>query len=81
MSRLFNFSAGPAVLPGTPAMFVIGEGLAAASAFMTPISPINALVATAGNYGFGDFVRFGLPLTLLTMGVSVPLVAWLLPLY
>jgi di/tricarboxylate transporter len=69
------------VLPGTPAMFVIGEGLAAASAFMTPISPINASVATAGNYGFGDFVRFGLPLTLLTMGVSVPLVAWLLPLY
>ena len=81
MSRLFNFSAGPAMLPGTPAMFVIGEGLAAASAFMTPISPINASVATAGNCGFGDFVRFGLPLTLLTMGVSVPLVAWLLPLY
>ena len=32
---------------------------------MTPISPINTLVATAGNYGFADFIRIGLPLTLI----------------
>jgi di/tricarboxylate transporter len=55
--------------------------LAASSAFMTPISPINTLVATAGNYTFADFIRIGLPLTLLVMIMSVLLVPWLLPLY
>jgi di/tricarboxylate transporter len=55
--------------------------LAASSAFMTPISPINTLVATAGNYTFGDFIRIGFPFTLIVMAASVILVPWLLPLY
>jgi di/tricarboxylate transporter len=54
--------------------------LAASSAFMTPISPVNALVATAGNYDFADFVRIGLPFTLIAMAVSLLLVPLLLPL-
>jgi di/tricarboxylate transporter len=53
--------------------------LAAACAFMTPISPVNALVTTAGNYRFIDFVRIGLPLTVLVMAIAVFLVPWLLP--
>ena len=53
----------------------------ASSAFMTPISPVNTLVTTAGNYGFMDFVRFGLPMTLIVMVVGVLLVPWVLPLY
>jgi di/tricarboxylate transporter len=55
--------------------------LGASSAFMTPISPINMLVTTAGNYSFGDFIRAELPLTLIVGAVSVVLVPWLLPLW
>jgi di/tricarboxylate transporter len=47
---------------------------------MTPISsPVNTLVSTAGNYGFGDFVKIGLPLAVMVGAVSVLLVPWLLP--
>jgi di/tricarboxylate transporter len=68
-------------LGASPYPFAMTVALAASAAFMTPISPVNGLVATPGNYGFGDFIRFGLPLTLLTLGVAVILVPWLLPLY
>ncbi len=55
--------------------------LAASTAFMTPISsPVNTLVVAPGNYTFGDFVRIGVPLTLIVMVVSVALVSWLMPL-
>ncbi len=68
-------------LDASPYPFAMIIALAASSAFMTPISPINQLVATAGNYRFVDFLRIGLPLTLIVMAVSVLLVSWLLPLY
>lgn len=68
-------------LQASPYPFAMIIALGASSAFMTPISPINTLVTTAGNYGFVDFIRVGLPLTLIVMGVSVLLVPWLLPLY
>jgi di/tricarboxylate transporter len=68
-------------LGASPYPFAMIIALAASSAFMTPISPINTLVATAGNYTFADFIRIGLPLTLLVMIMSVLLVPWLLPLY
>jgi di/tricarboxylate transporter len=67
-------------LGASPYPFAMIIALAASSAFMTPISPINTLVATAGNYTFADFIRIGLPLTLLVMIISVLLVPWLLPL-
>jgi di/tricarboxylate transporter len=35
---------------------------------------------TPGNYTFGDFVRVGVPFSLLVLVVSVILVPWLLPL-
>jgi di/tricarboxylate transporter len=54
--------------------------LAAACAFMTPISPVNTLVPTAGNDRFVDFIRVGLPLTLIVMALSVGLVPRRLPL-
>jgi di/tricarboxylate transporter len=63
-------------LQASPYPFAMIIALAASSAFMTPISPINALVATAGNYGFADFLRIGLPLTLIVMAVSVIMVPW-----
>jgi len=67
-------------MQASPYPFAMIIALGASSAFMTPISPINTLVTTAGNYSFADFIRLGLPLTLIVGVVSVLLVPWLLPL-
>jgi di/tricarboxylate transporter len=65
----------------SPYPFAMTVALAASAAFMTPISsPVNTLVVGPGNYGFGDFVRVGVPFTLLVLVVTVVLVPWLLPL-
>jgi di/tricarboxylate transporter len=67
-------------LQASPYPFAMIIALAASTAFMSPISPINTMVATAGNYSFGDFVRVGLPLTLIVLGLSVVLVPLAFPL-
>jgi di/tricarboxylate transporter len=67
-------------LHASPYPFAMIVALASSTAFMTPISsPVNTLVATTGNYSFGDFFRIGTPLALGVMAVSVLIVPWLLP--
>ena len=69
-------------LHASPYPFAMIVALAASTAFMTPISsPVNTLVVAPGNYGFGDFVKVGVPFSLVVMAVSVLLVPWLLPLH
>ena len=71
-----------AIFSASPYPFAMIVALAASSAFMTPISsPVNTLVVGPGNYAFGDFVRVGVPFTLVVLVVSVLLVPWLLPLF
>ncbi len=68
-------------LGASPYPFAMIVALAASAAFMTPISsPVNTLVLGPGQYRFADFVRVGVPFTLLVMLVSVLLVPWLFPL-
>ena len=68
-------------LGASPYPFAMIVALAASAAFMTPISsPVNTLVLGPGQYRFGDFVRVGVPFTVLVMLVSVTLVPWLFPL-
>ncbi len=68
-------------LNASPYPFAMTVALAASAAFMTPVSsPVNTLVVGPGNYAFGDFVRIGVPFTLVVLVVSVILVPWLLPL-
>lgn len=68
-------------LQASPLPFAMIVALAASAAFMTPISsPVNTLVVAPGNYRFGDFVRLGVPLTIVVMIVSVILVPLILPL-
>jgi di/tricarboxylate transporter len=68
-------------LKASPYPFAMIVALAASTAFMTPVSsPVNTLVVTPGDYTFGDFVRVGVPFSLIVLGVSVLLVPWLLPL-
>jgi di/tricarboxylate transporter len=64
----------------SPYPFAMIVALAASAAFMTPVSsPVNSLVVTPGGYRFGDFVKIGVPLTLIVMAISVLLVPALLP--
>ncbi len=65
----------------SPFPFAMIIALGASSAFTTPVSPVNTLVTTAGNYRLTDFIRIGLPLTFIVAALSVVLVTWLLPLY
>ena len=60
--------------------FAMTVALAASSAFMTPVSsPVNTLVVVPGNYRFLDFVKIGVPLTVLVMITAVVLVPLVFP--
>ena len=68
-------------LGASPYPFAMIVALAASTAFMTPVSsPVNTLVVAPGHYAFSDFVRIGVPFSLIVLIVSVILVPWLLPL-
>jgi di/tricarboxylate transporter len=67
-------------LQASPYPFAMTVALASSAAFMTPVSsPVNTLVVGPGNYRFMDFVRVGVPLTILTLATTIALVPWLLP--
>ncbi|NBA32586.1 SLC13 family permease, partial [Aeromonas caviae] len=77
-----SFSGGlPAHQMGvSPYPFAMTIAIAASAAFMTPVSsPVNTLVLGPGNYKFMDFVRIGVPFTLLVMVVSVIAIPWFFP--
>lgn len=60
--------------------FAMTVAIAASSAFMTPVSsPVNTLVVVPGGYRFVDFVKVGIPLTLLVMVTTVLIVPWVFP--
>jgi di/tricarboxylate transporter len=63
----------------SPYPFAMVVALAASTAFMTPVSsPVNTLVVTPGGYRFLDFVRIGVPFSILVMVVTVSLVIFLM---
>lgn len=65
----------------SPYPFAMIVALAASTAFMTPVSsPVNTLVVAPGNYKFGDFVKIGVPFSIIVLVVSVLMVPRLLPL-
>jgi di/tricarboxylate transporter len=64
----------------SPYPFAMTVALAASAAFMTPVSsPVNTLVVGPGNYSFFDFVRIGVPFTLVVLATSLILVPLILP--
>jgi di/tricarboxylate transporter len=68
-------------LGASPYPFAMIVALAASTAFITPVSsPVNTLVVVPGSYVFGDFVRIGLPFSVIVLVVAVTLVPVLLPL-
>jgi di/tricarboxylate transporter len=63
------------VLGHSPEAYVVTVAMASVASFLTPIGHHgNLLVYGPGGYRFGDFLRMGAPLTLLT-GVVVCLIA------
>ena len=62
---------------GSPDAFLMAVAVGASCAFLTPIGhQSNTLVMGPGGYRFGDYWRLGLPLELLIIVLSVPLLMW-----
>ena len=55
-----------------PTAFAMAVAIAATSAFITPFStPVVGLVVQTGGYRYWDFIKVGLPLLLLSLGVTL----------
>ncbi|HBL6925097.1 TPA: SLC13 family permease [Citrobacter koseri] len=64
----------------SPYPFAMVVAMAASAAFMTPVSsPVNTLVLGPGNYSFSDFVKIGVPFTIIVMAVCVVMIPVLFP--
>lgn len=65
----------------SPRVVMLGTAVAAASTFMSPWShPINVMVMGPGGYKVSDFLKVGLPLTLIVWGLTLVVLPWLWPL-
>ena len=65
----------------SPDPFLMAVAVGASCAFLTPIGhQNNTLILGPGGFQFGDFWRLGLPLELLVIAVSVPMLLWVWPL-
>lgn len=64
----------------SPLPFAMVIGVAASAAFMTPVSsPVNTLILEPGGYKFADFIKIGVPFTIIVMFISVFLIPLLFP--
>lgn len=64
----------------SPLPFAMVIGIAASAAFMTPVSsPVNTLVLGPGGYKFADFLKMGVPFTIIVMFISVAVIPILFP--
>lgn len=72
IAQQLNYSAAP---------FAMIVAISASASFITPVSsPVNTMVLAPGGYRFIDFVKVGVPFTVLVMLLSVFLVPLLFPL-
>ncbi|MDX2478367.1 MAG: SLC13 family permease [Gammaproteobacteria bacterium] len=60
--------------------FLMTVAVAASCAFLTPIGhKNNTLIMGPGGYRFGDYWRMGLPLEIIIITVSIPMILWVWP--
>jgi di/tricarboxylate transporter len=72
--------ASAAGLGVSPMPFVIAVMIAASTSYVTPIGyQTNLFVYGPGGYRFGDFVRVGTPLTLLSIAVATFVIPYFFP--
>ena len=68
-------------LDANPDAFLMGVAVAASCAFLTPIGhKNNTLIMGPGGYRFGDYWRMGLPVELIVLLVSIPMILLVWPL-
>jgi di/tricarboxylate transporter len=61
--------------------FLMAVAVGASCAFLTPIGhQNNTLILGPGGFHFGDYWRLGLPLELVVIAVSIPMLLWVWPL-
>ncbi|MEV8468454.1 SLC13 family permease [Fluviibacterium sp. DFM31] len=64
----------------SPDPFLMAVAVAASCAFLTPIGhKNNTLILGPGGYSFGDYWRMGLPLEILVVATSVPMILLVWP--
>ena len=75
---MFPIAAGLAAAASLPLhAAACAVALGAAWSFLTPSGyQTNAMVASAAPYKASEFLRFGLPLKLLTLAVAAALLPW-----
>jgi di/tricarboxylate transporter len=68
-------------LDANPDAFLMAVAVAASCAFLTPIGhKNNTIIMGPGGYKFGDYWRMGLPLEILVIVVSIPMILIVWPL-
>ena len=68
-------------LDANPDAFLMAVAVAASCAFLTPIGhKNNTIIMGPGGYKFGDYWRMGLPLEILVVLVSIPMILVIWPL-
>jgi len=63
-----------------PDSYLMAVAIGASCAFLTPIAQNNTLILGPGGFRFGDYWRLGLPLEVIVVAVSLPLVLVVWPL-
>jgi di/tricarboxylate transporter len=64
-----------------PDAFLMAVAVGGSCAFLTPIGhQNNTLILGPGGFRFGDYWRLGVPLQLVIVTVSVPMILWIWPL-
>jgi len=62
--------------------FLMAVTISSICAFMTPIAhKSNLIVFTPGKYKFYDYLRLGLPLEIIVIASSIPMLIWMWPLH
>lgn len=65
----------------SPAPFAMVVAVSASAAFMTPVSsPVNTMVLAPAGYKFMDFVKVGVPFTIIVMLFSIFFIPMMFPL-
>lgn len=68
-------------LNAQPDAFLMAVAIGASCAFLTPIGhQNNTLILGPGGFRFGDYWRLGLPMELIVVSVSLPVLLWIWPL-
>jgi di/tricarboxylate transporter len=70
-----------AQLHASPDAFLMAVAVGASCAFLTPIGhQNNTLILGPGGFRFGDYWRLGLPMEILVVALSLPMLLWVWPL-